>query len=161
MADIKPIFDQPPATEAMPTPYADVRYSPGAFGAGAGEGLQQAASGLTDLYKKAKDAGDAANVVQAEAELGNRVNARLYDPRAGFIAKRGHDAMAAYPDVVAGLASDRSEILDSLANDDQKRVFLARSNDTLLKAQRHAMMHEDQQGQQANTDAFKAREATS
>jgi hypothetical protein len=145
----------------LPTPYDQTRVTPDATGAVGGEVLQQAAGVASDYAKKAKSDADTARVVQAEAQLGNVYNTAIYDPKEGFVTKRGNDAMAAYGPTVQGLNDARKKILESLANDDQKQAFIARSSESHLQAMRQIETHTYQQGEQANSDAFRAREAVS
>jgi hypothetical protein len=143
------------------TPYDETRVTPDATGAVTGDVLQAAAGVASDYAKKAKSDADTARVVAAEAQLGDVFNAAIYDPKDGFITKRGTDAMAAYDGTVKALNASRKQILDSLANDDQKLAFLHRSDDAFKQARREIEGHAYQQGEQANSDAFRARETTS
>jgi hypothetical protein len=161
MAQIPQYQPQQESPRPLPTPYDETKVSPDAFGAQGGEVLQQAAGVASDFAKKAKADADAARVVQAEAQLGDDYNTAIYDPKAGFVTRRGNDAMAAYQGTVQRLKDSRKKILESLANDDQKQAFLARSGETLLQAMHQVEAHTYQQGEQANSDAFRAREAVS
>jgi hypothetical protein len=157
-----PAFGADVSQRPLPTPYADPSgATPDTFGANVGAAVQGAASTADAIFREEKQKADSARVVQAEAQLGDSYNAAIFDPKQGFVTRRGTDALAAYKDTVDSLKKRRAEILASLSNDDQKRAFDARTTSTYEQAVRQIDNHTLQQSEQAATDAFKARETTS
>lgn len=149
----------------LPTPEASPAASPEAFGAGIGQAVQQGGALIGEqahgLAVEAKQKADRAKAFKAETDLMNGWNALIFDPKEGFVTKRGTDAMAAYEPTVRSMKDARDKQLATLANPEQQQMFLERSQAAMDSLLRHVQGHTHAQVEQANSDAFKAREATS
>jgi hypothetical protein len=154
MADIKPIFDQPPETRPLPTPYQDVPYSPLGFGGGVGAGAQQLAQGLSEVYKKAKDSADTSAVIGAIGQARKALNEVILDPQQGYISTHGTDAVAQREKYVDKFNDSITAAASTLTNDDQKRAFAQHVQAIQEEGIRHVYSHEAVQQEDVERAAF-------
>jgi hypothetical protein len=154
MADIKPIFDQPPETRPLPTPYQDVPYSPLGFGGGVGAGAQQVAQGLSEVYKKAKDSADTSAVIGAIGQARKALNEVILDPQQGYISTHGTDAVAQREKYVDKFNDSITAAASTLTNDDQKRAFAQHVQAIQEEGIRHVYSHEAVQQEDVERAAF-------
>lgn len=154
MADIKPIFDQPPDTERLPTPYSDVSYSPQGFGAGVGDAVQQVAGVLEQQAKKAKADADATAVIGAIGAAKGVLNTTILDPQAGYFGTKGADAISKRDDFVRQFNDGIGKAESALTNDDQRRAFEQHAIDIREDGLKHIYSHEAAQQEDVSKAAF-------
>src|SRR4051812_4081560 len=127
MADIKPIFDTPPETERLPTPYANVPYSPEGFGAGIGTGLQQLAQVASNIYAHEHQRQSAARVMKYVGEFGEAADVLLHDPKIGVLNLKGEAADGAYAPAVKKLRELQTKAAQALSDENQRAAFMEHS----------------------------------
>ncbi len=136
-------------SESVRVPYDQRRISPDEFGAGIGEGLQRLGAGLD----KASGEADAMAAQEAETSYAQEVLRSVHgtsDPQTGELKPglaqmQGHAAIEASARLTQELTQSREQRASVLANDRQRRLFLGRTADTLLGAQRAIEAHAGEQ----------------
>lgn len=119
------------APSGAPAPTMNIAASPADFGAlqgGAEEGLGRTIGAAADagerqaVFRAQLDNEAAAKDVYAN-QFAPTVRKILSDPETGFYAKRGKDALDAWPDVQQQIDQARKDTLNSLPNLEQRRLF--------------------------------------
>lgn len=114
-----------------------------AFGGGVSR-VTDAASGVMDVVSKLalkeKEKADDVRVMDAYAQAVKAKNTRQWDPKSGFVTRRGRDAAGVVDEYTPLLQKDLDDIEETLSNSDQKAQFrnvksrlMTDFNDNLLK----------------------------
>ncbi|HEY2848349.1 MAG TPA: hypothetical protein VGI97_00600 [Gemmatimonadaceae bacterium] len=147
MATIQPIFDQPPETERLPTPYRDVPYSPLGFGAATAGGVQELAQVALHEHQQHR----AAQVMQQVGQFGEQADVLLHDPKAGALNLEGEKALGAYDGTVKALRDLQTKAAQGIADPGQRAAFMEHSEGVLRTAVRQLEVHTSTQGEQLKT----------
>jgi hypothetical protein len=150
MATIKPIFDEPPQTEQLPTPYRDVPYSPVGFGAATGAGIQD----LAIVALKDHQQHRAAQVMQRVGQFGEQADALLHDPNGGILNLEGEKALGAYDGTVKALRDLQTKTAQGIADQGQRTAFMEHSEGVLRTAVRQLEVHTSTQSNALKTQGL-------
>jgi hypothetical protein len=150
MATIQPIFDQPPQTEQLPTPYRDVPYSPLGFGAGAAAGVQELAQVALHVHQQHR----AAQVMQQVGQFGEQADLLLHDPKAGALNLEGEKALGAYDGTVKALRDLQTKAAQGIADQGQRTAFMEHSEGVLRTAVRQLEVHTSTQSNALKTQGL-------
>lgn len=154
MADIKPLDETPPETQALPTPYRSVPYSPQGFGAGIGASVQQAAEVFGGLARKAKSDADTTATIGAIGSVKGALNTVVLDPVKGYFSLKGDDAIKKRDDYLRAFNDAVTKAESALTNDDQRRAFAQHATTIREEAVRHVYAHESAQMEDVSKAAF-------
>lgn len=126
-----PHYDAPTVTaQTNPTPYDPVRADASDFGGQAGQAMQQfggAAQQTSDMLAQhamqMQQLNNEAATKQAYIDFSQQMRTTLFDPKTGYYALQGKDAVDAYQPTIDKLQQLRQTVVDNLANDQQRRMF--------------------------------------
>lgn len=147
MADIKPIFEQPPQTDRLPTPFSNVPYSPLGFGAGVGGGLQQFAEAASNLYAQSLERANSARLMKEVGEFGLKADVLLHDPKVGVLNLQGEEALRAFDPAVQKLKDIQTKTEAVFPDEQQRAQFRAHSSGIMRAAVRQLYVHQADQGE--------------
>jgi hypothetical protein len=143
-----------------PARYISVDTSADTFGAGIGRAISGFGSTIAGIGADMDARGEklrlegaktAANQAYVDFSLASN------EIEANYLQTQGTNATAGYPDYSERLKKLRQDALDSLADDDAKRLFDGAVQSPLLSAASNGASHAAQQGRVAATDAAEAR----
>lgn len=113
-----------PRVESRPLPAPQSQgTSPAAFGAAAGQGLQEVGGLLQRAADEERDKQDAARLTAVQPQLDGIEHTLLFDPKSGALNQRGFDALPTYDTTLKAFDEQTGKLMDSLANDRQKEAF--------------------------------------
>lgn len=120
-----PVLSQPEmAPRPVGTPFVDAHgATPEAFGAGIGQGIQDAAAVAQRFTLQAKQSADATASMAAASKLSAGNLDDLHNADTGFLTKQGNDAIAGRAAAHKSLDERAKSLSDGLANDDQRAAF--------------------------------------
>lgn len=118
-----------------------------AFGGGQDpRALQQATGSVVDAFAQYRMQSDEVAVTEADGKASKTVNELIFNPKDGFMAKKGKDAFGIEKDYVPAFQKSMDQIESSLSNDRQKALFGARKAQYALKFEADMQKHMSAQG---------------
>lgn len=152
-----PRLESPQVTDSGPTgARIGVRADAQDLGAGIGQGISNVGGTVARFALEEKQKADSLAVTDADAQLAEWENSRLYDPQSGALNTRGKDSFELPDTVMEEYRQFISGIEAGLGNDAQREAFRklsqARGLDIDRTIQRHVASEYRQYDQQA-TDA--------
>lgn len=155
-----PKYDSPQvAPQALPGARLSGGASPQAFGGGIGQGLQQAAQTLDDVYQDEKRKANKAALLAAERKLGEWENSALFDPEKGALSKRGEDALGVEGPALQDFDRLAGELESGVVDEDARLDLRARINSRRVDIGRTLARHTGSERDnlyEKETDAFLA-----
>ena len=143
-----------------PLQYTSIDVGPDAFGAAIGRSLANFGSTIAEVGATLDAHGEKLRQEAAKTSANQAfVTASMAanDLEANYLQTMGTNAAAGYGDFSEGLKKIRQEALDSLEDDDAKKLFDNAFQSNMLSGANSGAVHAAQQGRQAAVDASKAR----
>lgn len=140
----------------LPSARSNVSYTPEAFGAGVGRGLEQVAGVVVDYAQKEREKQDRAALMGAERQLQEWQNQALFAPDSGAFAQRGKNAFG-LPDRILPDWDKQVGAVESGLSDRQRAIFRERAGNMRVSMERDLMRHvgsEAEQFQKQETTAL-------
>lgn len=142
--------------EGLPNARSNVNYSPEAFGAGIGRGLQAVAGVVGQYAEQERQKQDTAVIMGAERQLQEWENRALFTPESGAYAQKGSASFGLIDKVMPEYDKTYSDIESSL-NSRQQELFRQRTATKRADIERGLMRHTGQEAevyQQSETAAL-------
>lgn len=150
-----PVVQEPSVrTEGLPTPYARPYATPQGEGAGFGNVLEGAAHVASQFEQEARQKADAANIQGAWGAGQDLLNKQILDPKSGYSALRGKDAMDAR-DKVLGDYNKGLEEINSGLTPQQQTMFAPHLRTLKEQGFTHSISHESVEMERYSQAQFK------
>ncbi len=159
-----PVYEQSVEPAPAPSPRINPNVSSTALGGGAGEGLQNVASGMNQIGQIRERARQDANnlTVASKDQVGGEwENTAVHDPQNGALTKRGEDAFPAMQQVLEGYDKFTGEQLDDIHDSDAKERVRQAFAQRRLGIERTLQQHVGREIEQHKEDVFSASMTTS
>jgi hypothetical protein len=139
-----PILESPQvAQRPVGTPYMNARPTPGAFGAGVGQQLQQSAQQLGDAARESMRLENAFRVDKEDQDFAAEVNELLRGER-GILNQEGENAFNSQP-VLDEMEARFRKRMGGLANDEQRQRFDLKGRARIEQGRTQITTHVDRQ----------------
>jgi|GEM_PF-5348008 len=130
MVNVPQINTQSVLPQTNPTPYQHLDVSPDDFGAQAGQAMQrlggavqQGGDVLMQQAVRLQELDNDAQAKNAYVDYSNQMRDALFNPKTGYYALQGKDAVDAYQPTLDHLNQLRQQTMSGLANDQQRKLF--------------------------------------
>lgn len=160
MANVRPL-NSDAESRPLATPYREVPYSPEGFGAGTGAAVEnisataeRAGYYLERQAQHAKAVGDATQVTGMVGQGNQLINDLVLDPKNGYHAKKGDQALSSYDDTVKALQDGLAKIGQTVQNPEQQRAWAQHATQLQQRAMGLVEGHAAQQGDVVAADRF-------